>query len=127
MHPKSAYMDSLHVVDLGVGMHVCGNGLHVLCYDVLPNTPAANMQFVWKEIDRLDHERNTTSQFPHLELRSFCDPSKPHADLPLLKGNGVQVRHLVPILALIWRQHLRRGNRNERHVEKVLDHLALFL
>ena len=55
MHPTSAYMDSLHVVDLGVGMHVCGNVLHLLCYDVLPNTPAASMQFVWKEIDRLYH------------------------------------------------------------------------
>ena len=105
---------------------VCGNVLHLLCYDVLPNTPAANMQFVWKEIDRLYHERNTTSQFPHLELRSFCDPSKPHADFRLLKGKGAQVRHLVLILALIWRQHLRRGNRNDRHVEKLLDHLVLF-
>ena len=131
MHPMSLYMDSLHVVDLGVGMQVCGNVLHLLCYDgMLPNTPAVNMQYVWKEIDTLYHERDTTSQFPHLGLSSFCDPSKPHADFPLLKGKGAHIRHLVPILALIWRHHMRRHSdihRKDRHVEKLIDHLVLFL
>ena len=46
MHPMSLYMDCLHVVDLGVAMQVCGNILHLLCYDVLPRTHAANMFFL---------------------------------------------------------------------------------
>ena len=126
MHPKSTYMDSLHVVDLGVAMHVCGNVLHLLCYDVLPGSAAANMLRLWKDIDRLYSERQTPSQFPHLDLRSFCDPGKPHADFPLLKGKGAQIRHLVPILAMIWRQHMRDDKRDDQHVEKVLDHLVHF-
>ena len=53
LHPKSSYMDSLHVVDLGVAMHVCGNVLRCLCYDgMLPGTAAANMQQVWQDIDQ---------------------------------------------------------------------------
>ena len=38
MHPKSLYMDCLHVVDLGVAMHVCGNVSHLLCYHGLPHS-----------------------------------------------------------------------------------------
>ena len=53
MHPMSSYMDYLRVVDLGVAMHLCGNALHLLCYDVLPGTAAANMSFVWQEVSRL--------------------------------------------------------------------------
>ena len=32
MHTLSLYMDCLHVVDLGVAMHVCGNVLYLLCH-----------------------------------------------------------------------------------------------
>ena len=47
-------MDSLHVVDLGVCMHVGGNVLHDLCYDgMLPNNAATNMGNVWNEIATL--------------------------------------------------------------------------
>ena len=126
IHPMRSYMDSLHVVDLGVAMHLCGNVLHLLCYDVLPGTTAANMSSVWQEVSRLYGDRDTSSQFAHLDLRSFCDPAKPHAGFPLLKGKGAQIRHLAPILALIWRQHIRPDNRYDMHVEKVLDNLVLF-
>ena len=47
MHPNSLYIDSLHVIDLGVATHVCGNILHVLCYDdMLPSNPGANVKCV---------------------------------------------------------------------------------
>ena len=105
---------------------MCGNVLHLLCYDVLPGSPAANMLYVWKEIDRLYGDRQPPSQFPHLDLKSFCDPAKPHADFPLLGGKGAQIRHLVPILAMIWRQHMRDDERDDKHVEKVIDHLVSF-
>ena len=107
MHPKSLYMDSLHVVDLSVAMHVCGNVLHLLCYDVLPGYANASMLRLRNPIHRLYQERQTQSQFPHLDLRSFCDPVKPHADFPVLKGKGAQIRHVVPILVMILRQHMR--------------------
>ena len=129
MHPKSLYMDCLHVVDLGIAMHVCGNVLFLLCYDdMLPHTAAANMDYLWKEIDKLYHEFDVTSQFPHLGLANFCNPVSPHADFPKLKGKGAQIRHLVPLLAVIWKEHMRDGNRqrHDRLVEKVLDSLDCF-
>ena len=73
------------------------------------------MSFVWQEVSRMYGDRDTSSQFPHLDLRSFCDPAKPHAGFPLLKGKGAQIRHLAPILALVWNQHIRPGNRHDMH------------
>ena len=127
MHPISAYKDSLHVVDLGVGMHACGNVLHLLCFDnMLPDNPATNMEKLWNDIDKLYHERDTSSQFPHLSCRSFCDPETPHADYLLLKGKGARNRHLAPILASIWKRHMRHQNGNDRHVERLPDKLGAF-
>ena len=126
MHPKSLYMDCLHVVDLGVAMHVGGNVLHLLCYHVLPHSAAANMDQMWKRISALYKDLGTTSQFPHLTLSNFCDPAKPHADFPVLKGKGAMIRHLMPILALIWREHMRADHRNDKFVARLLDDLVSF-
>ena len=128
MHPRSLYMDSLHVVDLGVCMHVGGNVLHDLCYDgMLPNDAATNMANVWTEIAKLYEDQQTTSQFPWLGLTSFiADEKSPHADFPKLRGKGAQLRHLMPILAVIWKRHMRRDNSKDMHVERMLDHLVRF-
>ena len=127
MHPQSLYMDNLHVVDLGVAMHVGGNVLHLLCYGgMLQNTAAENMKQLWGEISQLYDRYGTTSQFPHLGLRSFCNPDSPHADFPKLKGKGAQIRHLIPILAIIWSNHMDVGNRHDQHVKQMLEHLRMF-
>ena len=128
MHPLSLYMDCLHVVDLGVAMHVCGNVLYLLCYDnMLPNTAAVNMDYLLERINNVCHDFNVTSQFPHLGLHNFIkDPTRPHADFRKLNGKDAQIRHLVPLLALIWKDHMRDRNRYDRHVEKLLDSLHSF-
>ena len=127
MHPTSAYKDYLRVVDLGVGMHVCGNVLYVLCVDnMLPDSPSTNMVNLWNANDQLYHEMDTSSQCPHLSVNSFCDPTKPHADFPLLKGKWANTRHPAPILATIWKRHMRDSNRNDSHVTILLDKLVAF-
>ena len=41
----------------------------------------------------------TTAQYTNLTLSMFCDPAKPHADFPQLKGKGAEVKDLVrPLL-----------------------------
>ena len=112
-------------------MHVCGNVLHLLCVENMENSqgsPEHKMEQLWKEIDKLYHERNTSSQFPHLSLNSFRDTDKPHAHFPLLKGKGAQIRHVVQIIALIWKCHMRHSNeyRNDRVFDKVLGSLVAF-
>lgn len=54
MQPKSTYNDSLHVVDLGVGVHACGNLLRLLCVDnMLPSRPSTDIGQASKEVDAL--------------------------------------------------------------------------
>ena len=107
-------------------MHVCGNALHLVCYHVLQNRAGANMDQVWKDNGELYKEQETTSPFPHLALNNVCNPGTPHADLPVLKGKGAQIRHLVNIVASIWREHMRADHRNDMHVAYWLDHLVSF-
>ena len=126
VHIKSQYMDTLHVVDLGVAKHVGGNVLWLLCFtDILTGTPEENMAQIWGEVQKHYKDRQTASQFSLLDISSFCDPKKPRSDFPLLKGKGAEVRHLMPILQTIWHQ-FARDTQYERFVGHVLDHLRGF-
>ena len=126
MHIKSSYKDSLHVVDLGVAKHIGGNVLYLLCYRMLPGSPLNNITQVWGEVGEIYSGQQTTSQFSHLSLNSFCDTSSPHADFPLLKGKGAEIRHLMPILFVLWQRHMTSDSDYDRHVERLLKHLCKF-
>jgi hypothetical protein len=127
MHIMSQYKDALHVADLGVTQHICGNILWHLCYtDMLKGTPTENMAQVWGEISDLYWARGTSSQFSHMTLNTFCEPEKPNAKYPHLKGKGAEARHLVPILRTLWHVHARPGNRYEGHIGLCIDSLNDF-
>lgn len=103
MHPMSSYMDYLHVVDLGVAMHLCGNVLHLLCYDVLPGTAAANMSFA------LPHP-NTQLLMLHPILLVLCFKLvtlvlELHEFSPLFLCHCLPMLGLLHCLALLILQH----------------------
>ena len=129
MHIMSQYKDALHVADMGVTKHACGNVLWLLCYtDVLGEqmTPAGKMEQVWGEMCELYQSRGTSSQYSFLSLLSFCDPKKPRAEYPVLSGKGAEMRHLVLILLTILIKYSRSVNRFEQHVLQVLNRLHSF-
>ena len=124
MHIMSQYKDALHVADMGVTKHACGNVLWLLCYtDMLgeQKTPADNMAQVWGDIDDLHKARGTSSQFSNLSLASFCNPDTPRSDFPILNGKGAERRHLLPILVTIWVKYARPVIVFEQHVTQVLS------
>ena len=126
VHIKSQYMDSLHVIDLGVAMHIAGNVLwHFTYTDILPGTPQQRLANIWSDIQQLYTERNTSSQFSNLTIKNFCDPLKPKADYPLLKGKGAEVRHIIPMLSTLWARH-KRNDQYERHINALLQRMSSY-
>ena len=94
---------------------------------MLPNTAAVNMDYLLTKINKLYHGCNASSRFPHLRLHNAIkDPTRPHADFQKLSGKCAQIIHLVPLLALIWKDHMRDRNRYDMHVEKLLASIHSF-
>ena len=104
MHVLSQYKDTLHVVDLGVSMHVAGNVLWLLVFELLQQDPQRNMAQVWGEVQLLYKERETSAQFSFIGIKNFCKEDSPGSTYPLLKGKGADILHLIPILLTIWRR-----------------------
>ena len=61
-----------------------------------------------------------------MSLNSFCGPRSPHADDPLLKGNGAEIRHLMLILLQLWQRHMSADAECDRHVESAQTFVHFF-
>ena len=116
--------DGLHVVCIGILPHLLGSVFWLFCFtDVLGamfDSASSRMDYVWAQIDKLYKSRRTSCQFTFISLRSFCDPSSPNADYPILGGKAAELRHLVPIVLSIWQQFYRPRMQFESWVRDAL-------
>jgi len=68
------------------------------------------MNNLWQQISDYYSKFAVSTQFSNLTLGSFCNPAKPAADYPRLKGRGAEVKHLAKPLLAIWEKIRRPGN-----------------
>ena len=105
---------------LGTSMYTLGSVLWLLVYEVLDETPAANMHRVWVDIVKHYKEDNVSNQYSNLGLGSFCNPDNPKEGYPKLKGRRAEVAHLVEPLCKTWGSFKRAGNECDQKVHQLL-------
>ena len=110
VHIHMLGIDVLHILHQGVLLHFFGSILHTLVYYELPGTPQRNLQVIMKRISELydDISPDATSRVRSLTLKSFCDPTAPHAHYPVLKTSAVkaaEAKSLAPIIASLLHEY----------------------
>ena len=118
------HKDTLHTLEFGPTAHIIGNVLwHFAFTDILAGESAEKrMDTLWGLVCERYRMRKQKITIDRLVLASFCDPTKPNADFPLFKSKAAEAKHLLPILADIWRERARPSD-YEQHMVRVLDHL----
>ena len=98
-----------------------GSVLWLLCYEVLPNAPDANMVCVWKALVEQYASGKVKNQYTNLGLSSFCNPDQPKYFYPKLKGRGGEVKALVWPLYMVWLK-MHKPTPQHKRVASVLKH-----
>ena len=111
----------LHAMHLGTSQYFAGCILWSLCYKHMAGAPSANMAEIWEQIVDYDRAHDTTCVFSNLKLSSFCDPLKPRANFPKLKGKGAETKHLIAALSSAWDRFANRAGPDYALVRKCLD------
>eukprot|EP00959_Pyramimonas_sp_CCMP1952_P461416 9481536-Pyramimonas_sp.AAC.1 len=89
--------DELHVVWLGVAQYLLGSALWLLCFRMLPSSPARNLLHVWARI-----QDRGGCIFQSMQLNLFINIKRPMDEYPKLKGRGAQIKSLVAPLLHVW-------------------------
>ena len=98
-------VDYMHTKHLGTDSYLAGGVLLLLCYYIMPGTPAANLQHILEEAKRLEQHPN---MFGSLSLGMFLEKKEsPHLHYPKLKGKAAEVKAFLRPLCQIW-----QANRN---------------
>ena len=93
--------DYLHCKYLGADQYMYAAVLTRLCYHVLPATPLANIQTVWKAIVEEYKRQNVPVRFRYLNsLRMFIRQKGP----PKLRGKGAEIKYLAGPMAAVWQR-----------------------
>ena len=109
--------DFLHVKYLGTDRYFGGSVLWLLCFILLPGSAEENLDVVWAGITEHYRQHNTPNRFGTLQLSMFCSPTEPTESFPMLKGKGAEIRHVMPALLTVWRQHRNLANDMHTRVE----------
>ena len=138
----SLYMDGVHVngwaprppIYQGTApIHIHGHRAHPYPYTWRPRihghpicgtgTRSCEL-FLWCAVLCRPNTIFCATAFGNVELgpngfKSFCDPEKPHAAYPKLSGKGAEMKHLLPILRVLWSQYVRTSMKYEQIVLQV--------
>eukprot|EP00974_Lingulodinium_polyedra_P060765 5858379-Lingulodinium_polyedra.AAC.1 len=87
-------------------------------------TAKDRIDLVWGLVQEEYKRIKEDIQIHRLGLTSFCDPAKPHADYPLMKGKGAEMRHLAPVTRAVWDKFAREGVLEDMHMSRVLLYLT---
>lgn len=98
--------DELHIIYLGIAQYFLGSILALLCYHILPQSPANNMGVVWECILRHYSFQQVSSQFGSLTLASIFGQHESWGDTyPNLKGGkGAELKWLLVTMVAVWRE-----------------------
>ena len=95
-------VDYMHTKHLGTDSYLAGGVLLLLCYYIMPGTPAANCQQILRAAKELAQHPD---MFGSLSLSMFVDKDHPHMHYPKLKGKAAEVKTFMKPLCQIWQAH----------------------
>ena len=83
--------------------------LWVLTYEILDDSPEANVQFIFSKIREFYKEHSygqrKYSTFKVLKLHMFTQAASPNAKYPELKGKANMIRRVLPALLAVYEEY----------------------
>jgi hypothetical protein len=113
-------------MDLGVSMIIAGSTMWLLVFSdyIAAGDPQAAIRQMSADVMELYEYEKTPTRFANLDLWMFRGPASPTVSPPLLKGKGAEVRHLIPILHLMWGNYAHPTSVHDKHVDQLLRCLS---
>ena len=112
--------DELHLIHLGTSTHLLGSVLWLLVYEIMTDTPVANMKAIWTRITSLYKDMDVKCAYSNLTLNSFVNPKSPHNQYPRLKGKGAEIKDLMEPMYAVWQEY-KRPSRDEAFMDNLVS------
>ena len=80
------------------------------------------MKNSWSRIVQAYGELQPSAQYTNLGLSSFCDPTRPKAHYPKLKGKGAEVKGLVGPLSMVWNNVMDSSKAEHKMIQAMLGY-----
>ena len=100
--------DNMHVLDLGVTLHIIANTLFTIVMDMGKRNREANFDQVWLRLSNIYKKHDIKPQLTRLRWKQVVkDPNAPFADYPSLRSvKAAEARALLKACVVLAHEHL---------------------
>ena len=116
--------DELHLLHLGASMWALGSVLWLIVFRIMDRSVSENVDHLWCRIRASYDKLKPDAQYSNFSLSSFCDPTRPRAHYPKLKGRGAEVKCLVGVMAVVWEDLRDPAEPDHSLISAMLCHLV---
>lgn len=109
------FLDLMHVKYLGYLQFFPGSVLWLLCHEILPASPIANLRGIGLYVRRFQIRNDAPSKFP-LEAFQRLSIFQRRKGYPKLRGKGARVRHVSKAIAKLWSKKMSSHDDNHRRI-----------
>lgn len=117
---ENVFPDHMHVKHLGCDKYNYASVIHLLCFELMPDDPATNLDVVWAEIVEYCKAHGITDRYRHMKMGLCWKPRAPHASFPKMRGKAIEVRNLGEPLLSVWTSKMDRSNTLHQQVAFML-------
>ena len=107
MSACNTFYDWMHCKHLGADQYIFGSVLWLICFTILPGSPAQNVQILWKEIKAF-YKKNPScrSRYRGLwKLSMFVRKS----GFPKLRGKAAEIKHFSQVAVHLWKKYMKKS------------------
>ncbi len=99
---QNCFPDHMHTKHLGCDKFNYASVLHVLCYEVMADDPATNLDVVWEECVAYCKLHGIKDRYRQMKPALVWKVRAPHANFPKMRGKAIEVRNLGEPLLHVW-------------------------
>lgn len=99
---ENCFPDHMHVKHGGCDKFNYAGTIYILCFEVMPDDPASNLDIIWEECVEYCKNRGIKDRYRQMKPALVWNTRAPHLHFPKMRGKMVEVRNLGEPLLHVW-------------------------
>jgi len=117
---ENCFPDLMHTKHGGCDKYNYASVIHILCFEIMPDDPATNLDVIWAECVQYCKTRGIRNRYRAMKPSLVWKVRAPHANYPKMRGKMAEIRNIGEPLLHVWNTRSDRANLKHQQIAFML-------